>query len=137
MATPRPRIKVPTLKDAPGVFDLAGKILEKHKKDGPDSPIRGQLKADLEAVEEDITEGVKDNAEVKALEKKIEEIYQRRNNRAVRVQPLLPRVSKALQGEYGPTNSRKLGGHGFVVDDTPKAAKEPKAPKAARQKPQA
>lgn len=134
MVTPRPRIKIPTVKDAPGVFDLAGKILDKHQTDGVDSPIRGQLKTDLEAVAADITEGVKDNAEVKALEKKIEEIYQRRNNRAVRVQPLLPRVSKALQGEYGATGSRKLGGHGFVVDDSPKAAK---APKAAKQKPQA
>jgi hypothetical protein len=131
MATPRPRIKIPTVKNALGVFDLAGQILAKHQTDGANSPIRGQLKADLEAVANDITEGVNDNAEVKALEKKIEEIYQRRNNRALRVQPLLPRVSKALQGEYGATGSRKLGDHGFVVDDSPKA------PKAAKPKPQA
>ena len=130
MATVRPRIPISTRRKPVAVLDLAGAVLKKHQSDGVDSPIRGQLKADLEAIAEDISEGLKDSAEAMALEKKLEEIYERRNNRVSRVQPILPRVSKALQGEYGTANLRRLGDHGYTVDDTPKAPKKAKAPKA-------
>lgn len=105
------------------MLTLAAAVLKKHQGDGADSVIRGQLKADFEAVATDITEGVKDDAEAKALEKQLEKIYERRNNRVGRVQPLLPRASKALQSEYGAQNLRRMGDHGFTVDDTPRPPK--------------
>ena len=129
MATTRPRIPIPTLKNPLGAFELAGQVLQKHQADGATSPIRGKLKTDLEAVTADITAGIADNAEAKTLERQLEVIYERRNNRAKRVQPLLGRVSKALQSEYGATDVHRLGDHGFTVDTTPRAPKVPKAPK--------
>lgn len=123
MATPRPRIPIPTTKDPVGVLDLSGMVLKKHLADGKDSPIRGQLKTDFEAVSKDIDEGTKDDAEAKELAKKLEAIYERRNARVARVQPLLSRVSKALQSEYGPAGVHRLGEHGFTVDDAPRPPK--------------
>ena len=123
MAPPRPRIPVPTAKDPVGVLDLASLVLKKHLADGKDSPLRGQLKADFDAVAADIAAGLKDNADAKDLAKQLEAVYERRNNRVARVQPLLPRVSKALQSEYGPTGLRRMGEHGFTVDDSPRPAK--------------
>ena len=131
MADPRPRIPIPTVKDPIGVLDLAGAVLKKHVADGVNSPIRGQLKTDLDAVAADITAGLADNAEAKDLEKRLEALYERRNNRVARIQPLLPRVSKGLQSEYGPANLRQMGQHGFTVNDgaAPKPPQPPKPPK--------
>ena len=123
MATPRPRIPIPTVKDPVGVLDLSGLVHKKHLADGKESPIRGQLKVDFDAVTDDITQGLKDDTEAKELEKKLEAIYERRNARVARVQPLLPRVSRALQSEYGPAGVHRLGEHGFTVDTTPRASK--------------
>jgi len=124
MAKTPVRIPIPSVKDPSGVLTLGDAVLKKHKADGAASVIRGQLKLDLEAVEDDITEGVKDDAEAKALEKELEKIYERRNNRVARIQPLLPRVSKTLQGEYGQQNLRRMGDHGYTVDDTPRPPKD-------------
>ena len=129
-ATPRPRIPVPTVKNPVGVLALAGAILQHHQAEGSKSVVRGQVKTELEAVAADIAAGLVDNAEAKALEKTLEDIYERRDNRVARIQPVLPRVSKALQSEYGPAGLRQMGAYGFVVDDSPRAAKAPKAPKA-------
>ena len=118
MATSRPRIPVSATKDPVGVLDLAGLVLKKHQDDGKDSPLRGQLKADFEAVAADIAAGLQDDADAKKLTKQLEVLYERRNNHVARIQPLLPRVSKALQSEYGPTNLRRMGEHGFTVDDS-------------------
>ncbi|MBC7447001.1 MAG: hypothetical protein H7330_02975 [Hymenobacteraceae bacterium] len=129
MAKTPVRIPIPTVKDPRGVLTLAAAVLKKHTDDGAASVIRGQLKMDLEAVAIDITEGVKDDAEAKALEKQLEKIYERRNNRVARVQPLMPRASKALQSEYGPSELRRMGDHGYTVNDTPRAPKVAKPPK--------
>jgi hypothetical protein len=116
MADSRPRIPIPTTKDPAGVLELGGAIHKKHLADGANSPIRGQLKTDFEAVSADIAEGIKDDAEAKALTKQLEAVYERRNARVARVQPLLGRVSKALQSEYGPGGVRRLGDYGFTVN---------------------
>ena len=116
MADSRPRIPIPTLKDPSGVLDLSGQIRKQHLADGQDSPIRGKLKTDFEAVSADIDEGIKDDAEAKRLVKQLEAIYERRNGRVARIHPLLSRVSKALQSEYGPEGVRQLGDHGFTVN---------------------
>ena len=129
MATPRPRIPIPGKKDPSGILALANMVLAKHQADGPASVIRGQLKTDLEAAAFDITEGVKDDAEAAALLKTLEEIFERRDNRAFAAHPLLQRTSKALQSEYGPKNLRRMGDHGYVVDDSPRPPKPPTAPK--------
>lgn len=123
MATPRPRIPIPTVKDPVGVLDLSGLVLKKHLADGKDSPIRGELKVDFDAVADDIAQGLKDDAEAKDLVKKLEAIYERRNARIARVQPLLSRVSKALQSEYGPKGVHRMGEHGFIVNTTPRLPK--------------
>ena len=130
MATTRARIPIPPKKDSSRILKLAGQILAKHQTDGAGSVIRGQLRTDLEDVANDITEGIKDDAEAAAMAKKLEEIYERRDNRALRAYPLLGRSSKALQSEYGAQNLRKMGDHGFTVDDSPRAPKT-----AASQKP--
>ena len=130
MAAPRARIPIPAKKDAAGTLDLAAKLLAKHQADGAASVIRGQLKTDLEAAASDIIEGAKDNAEAKALEKTLEKIYERRDNRAAVARPLVQRGSKALQSEYGEANLRRMGDHGYTVDDTPRPPKPPRAPKA-------
>jgi len=133
MAAPsRPRIPLPPSTKPVAVLDLAGLILKKHTADGAKSALTGQLRADFEAVAPDIAAGLADNAEAKDLEKKLEQIYERRNNHLARVYPLLSRVSKALQGEYGAANLRRMGEHGFTVDDTPRPPKPPQAPKAPK-----
>ncbi|MBC7447291.1 MAG: hypothetical protein H7330_04475 [Hymenobacteraceae bacterium] len=33
------------------------------------------------------------------------------------------RSSKSLQSEYGPKNLRRMGEHGFIVDDSPRPPK--------------
>ena len=123
MAASRPRIPIPTTKDPVGVLDLAGLVLKKHRADGKDSAIRGQLKTDFDAVADDIAQGLQDDADAKDLAKKLEALYERRNARVARVQPMLPRISKALQSEYGPAGLRQMGDHGFTVDDSPRPAK--------------
>lgn len=131
MATPpRPRIPVPTVKDPVGVLTLAGAILQKHLADGAKSLIQGQVKTALEAVATDIAAAEADNEEAKTLAKKLEEVYERRNNHIARIQPVLPRVSKGLQSEFGPDGLRQMGAYGFTVDDSLRAKPAPKPPKA-------
>ncbi len=132
MAATRARIPIPNKTDVFGTLTLAAKLYEKHQTDGADSVIRGELKTDLEAVGPDIALGLKYHAQAEAMKKKLEDLYELRDNIADRARPVVQRSSKSLQGEYGTKNLRRMGDHGFIVDDTPKAPKQPKAPKAPK-----
>lgn len=127
MAAPRARIPLPNQRDAFGTLKLAKKFYDKHKADGAASVIRGELKADLEAVGPDLALALDYHEQAEAFKKKAEEMYEKRDNVADRARPVMKRGSQALQSEYGPANLRRMGDHGFTVDDSPRPPKAPKA----------
>ena len=57
------------------------------------------------------------------LRRQMEKAYEERDAVVAQVQPLVTRSRDILTGVYGTTNMRKLGDHGFTVDDSPRAAK--------------
>ncbi len=127
MATVRTRIPLPNTKDQIGALTLAATIYEKHVTDGANSVIRGQLKTDFEALGPELASGIDYHKRAVELEKQLEDAYEKRDNVANRARPIVQRISKALQSEYGHGNLRQMGAHGFTVNDTPHSPKSPKA----------
>lgn len=123
----KPRIPLPGTKDPKGALDLGAAILKKHASDGASSPIRGELKADFDAVAPRITQALDWHNEALAMERKLEELYEKRDNVVAELVPLNQRISKSLQSEYGTTNLRRMGDHGFTADDSPRPPKPPKS----------
>ena len=120
--TPKPRIPLPGNKDPKGVLDLAADIIKKHQADGAASVIRGELKADIDAAAASVAEGLDWHAQALEMKRKLEDLYEKRDNIVDEWVPLNQRVSKSLQGEYA-KNLRRMGDHGFTVDDTPRPPK--------------
>ena len=118
----KPRIPLPNKKDAKGVLDLAAAIVGKHQADGAASVIRGELKADIDAAAPKVAQGLDWHDQALAMKKKLEDFYEKRDNIVEEWVPLNQRVSKSLQGEYA-KNLRRMGDHGFTVDDTPRPPK--------------
>ncbi len=125
----KPRIPLPNKKDAKGVLDLAALIVKKHQADGDASVIRGALKTDVDAMAAKVAEGLDWHAQALAMKKKLEDLYEKRDNVVAEWVPLNQRVSKSLQSEYA-NNLRRMGEHGFTVDDSPRPPKGGAARKA-------
>lgn len=121
----KPRIPLPNKKDPKGVLDLAAAILKKHTTDGAASVIRGSLQVDFDASSAKIAQGLSYHDQAKAMEKALENLYEKRDNIVAEFVPLNQRVSKSLQSEYS-KNLRQMGDHGFTVDDTPRPPKAKK-----------
>ena len=119
----KPRIPLPNKKDPKGVLDLAAAILNKHTADGAASAVRGELKADFDAVSAKIAQGLSYHEQALVMKKKLEDLYEKRDLIVDDFVPLNQRVSKSLQGEYS-KNLRRMGDHGFTVDDTPRPPKD-------------
>ncbi len=118
----KPRIPLPNNKDAKGVLDLAAAIVKKHQADGAASVIRGELKNDVDAAAAKVAQGLDLHAQALAMKKTLEDLYEKRDLIVEEWVPLNQRVNKSLQGEYA-KNLRRMGDHGFTVDDTPRPPK--------------
>ncbi|WP_046243577.1 hypothetical protein [Hymenobacter terrenus] len=127
------RIPLPTAKDAPGVLKLTAAIGKAIIDKGPNSLLVGELASELLAASAKVPNAQAAHDEAKALEARLEKLYEIRDNIVAAVLPLAQRASKALQGNLGKDRLREMGDYGFTVDDSPqapKAAKLPKPPKA-------
>ena len=118
----KPRIPLPNKKDPKGVLDLAAAIVAKHQTDGANSAIRGELKMDVDAAAAKVAQGLSWHAQALAMKRQLEDFYEKRDLIVEEWVPLNQRVGKSLQGEYA-KNLRRMGEHGFTVDDTPRPPK--------------
>jgi hypothetical protein len=117
------RIPLPTIKDAPGVLNLATAVAAGISKAGPTALISGQLATELQAAAAKVPAALAAHQRAKDLEKEIEKLYEQRDQVVAECLPLVQRGSKALQGNLGKDNLRQMGDYGYTVDDSPRLAK--------------
>jgi hypothetical protein len=122
------RIPIPSTKDAPGVLELTAAIGTAMTAKGKDSLIVGDLATELQTAVAKVPAAQAAHQRAKDLELELEKLYEERDRIVAECQPLLPRASKALQGNLGKTRLREMGDYGFTVNDSPPPAK--KGPKA-------
>ena len=126
----RAKARVDIPENAKDLLDLAQAVLARHKADGAES-VLAILKADWTTVGPLVAQGLDQHAKAENYRLLMEKAYEERDLVEQKVRPLLTRSRDILTGAYGPGNMRKLGDHGFTVDDPPRAARPArKAPTA-------
>ena len=126
-------IPLPTSKDAPGVLQLTAAISTAMTTKGADSLLVGELAAELKAVAAKVPASLAAHDEAKALELRLEKLYETRDNVVAEALLLVQRASKALQGNLGKTRLRDMGDYGFTVNDSPVPPKAEKPPLPSKQ----
>ena len=119
--TTKGRVAIPT--NVEENLQLAGKVYEKHKKDGASSILNNLDDMDWNVVGPNIALCLQKHLEAEDLKRKMEEAYRTRDLYLPQLNELL-RASKGVLKAVFSKNTKKLGEWGFSVDDSPKVKKE-------------
>ena len=118
------KARVPIPENPKELLDLAQSIITKRVADKAASPLAG-IGAEWDTAAPLVAKAIEKHELAEDLRRQMERAYEERDNVVKQVQPLITRSRDILTGFYGPANMRKLGEHGFTVDDT---ARPPKGP---------
>lgn len=112
-------------------LELGAKIYAKHQADNNESALAG-IASEWAGLGPQLAPALAAHERAEKLRKQMEDAYEERDRVAAKTLELTQRSRDILQGHYGAANVRKMGEHGFTVDDSPRAAKPAavKAPKA-------
>ena len=121
------RIPVPGTTDPLGTLTLTAAVVKGITEKGKDSLIAGALATELQAAAALVPDALAAHDEAKKLELQLEKLYERRDAVVAQCVPLNQRGSKALQGNLGKDRLREMGDYGYTVNDSPQAAKAPRA----------
>ena len=119
--TTKGRIAIPT--NVEENLQLAGKVYEKHQKDGASSILNNLDDMDWNAMGPNIALCLQKHLEAEDLKRKTEEAYRTRDLYLPQLNELLRASKGLLKGVYS-KNPKKLGEWGFSVDDSPKVKKD-------------
>ncbi len=127
MGTRKGRIKIPS--NIGKKLELAAKILAKHNADGEASKLNLLPDMDWSKMGPIIESAKTKHAEAESCKWHMEQAYRDRDLLLPAIRSSLSNSRDLLKAIY-PDNPKRLGEYGLKVDDTPKAPKKPRTPKA-------
>ena len=131
--TTKGRVLIP--KNPKDLFELAGKIYQKHQADGATSAVGALDGEDWNAVGPTLAQGLVHHTEAERLKGLMEAEYRKRDAVLVPADQIVRASSVYLKAKFAKTPKR-LAEWGFAVDDTPRAkAAKPAKPNALGARP--
>ena len=117
------KARIPLPRNPAELLKLGQDIFNKHQEDGAASPLAG-ISAEWAEDGALLPEALEAHLEAEEHRRKAEAAFERRDNVVTKATPMVQRSRDILQGHYGTANLRKLGDHGFTVDDSPRGPKK-------------
>jgi len=111
------KVRIPLPTNPKQQLELGATIYAKHQTDGSSSPLAG-LNAQWAALGPQLASALNAHERAEQLRRQMEAAYEERDKAAEEAFRLIQRSRDILEGHYGPDSVRKLGDHGFTVDDS-------------------